>query len=238
MVDGLWGGGENSCREPVSQVRRLYGARPLPSAVSMASTSTLPFERRLGTSHILDLRGRHLAARLHERHRADTRRRQPPARRGLAAPATDWCPCYARIGLWGAEEGGSKRSRTPDPGGHGGGWRVACGGVPRGFRPYALRQYLPCGLWTADCMDRGCKLLCKRDWLKKFGSRRTHDSPAISPPPYCTEFEYGDFLAPGPRRQYVVVLRNGPLRGRCYYLTGLYLLFICPTCLVIALELQ
>ena len=64
------------------------------------------------------------------------------------------------------------------------------------------------------------------------------DSPAISPPPYCTEFEYGDFLAPGPRRQYVVVLRNGPLRGRCYYLTGLYLLFICPTCLVIALELQ
>ena len=25
------------------------------------------------------------------------------------------------------------------------------------------------------------------------------DSPAISPPPYCTEFEYGDFLAPGPR---------------------------------------
>ena len=64
------------------------------------------------------------------------------------------------------------------------------------------------------------------------------DSPAISPPPYCTEFEYGDFLAPGPRRQYVVVLRNGPLRSRCYYLTGLYLLFICPTCLVIALELQ
>ena len=34
------------------------------------------------------------------------------------------------------------------------------------------------------------------------------------------------------------LLRNGPLRGRCYYLTGLYLLFICPTCLVIALELQ
>ena len=32
------------------------------------------------------------------------------------------------------------------------------------------------------------------------------DSPAIAPPPYCTEFECGDFLAPGPRRQYVVVL--------------------------------
>ena len=35
---------------------------------------------------------------------------------------------------------------------------------------------------------------------------------------------------------YVVVLRNGPLRGRCYYLTALYLLFICPTCLIIALK--
>ena len=35
---------------------------------------------------------------------------------------------------------------------------------------------------------------------------------------------------------YVVVLRNGPLRGRCCSLIGLYLLFICPTCLVIALE--
>ena len=75
--------------------------------------------------------------------------------------------------------------------------------------------------------------------IAKLGARgEQHDSPAISPPPYCTEFEYGDFLAPGPRRQYVVVLRNGPLRSRCYYLTGLYLLFICPTCLVIALELQ
>ena len=35
---------------------------------------------------------------------------------------------------------------------------------------------------------------------------------------------------------YVVVLRNGPLLGRCYCLTGPYLLFICPTCLVVALE--
>ena len=43
-------------------------------------------------------------------------------------------------------------------------------------------------------------------------------------------------MAPGPRTQYVVVLRNGPLRGRCYYLTALYLLFICPTCLIIALK--
>ena len=33
MVDGLWGGGENSCREPVSQLRQVHGARPLPSAV-------------------------------------------------------------------------------------------------------------------------------------------------------------------------------------------------------------
>ena len=30
--------------------------------------------------------------------------------------------------------------------------------------------------------------------------------------------------------------KYGPLRGRCYYLTGLYLLFICPTCLIIALK--
>ena len=35
---------------------------------------------------------------------------------------------------------------------------------------------------------------------------------------------------------YVVVLRNGPLLGPCYCLTGPYSLFICPTCLVIALE--
>ena len=33
VVDGLWGGGENSCREPFSQLRRVNGARPLPSAV-------------------------------------------------------------------------------------------------------------------------------------------------------------------------------------------------------------
>ena len=35
---------------------------------------------------------------------------------------------------------------------------------------------------------------------------------------------------------YVVVLRNGPLLGRCHCLTGPYMLFTCPTCLVIALE--
>ena len=63
------------------------------------------------------------------------------------------------------------------------------------------------------------------------------DNRPNRPPPYCTEFECGDFWRRA-RRQHVVVLRNGPLRGRCYYLTGLYLLFICPTCLVIALELQ
>ena len=79
---------------------------------------------------------------------------------------------------------------------------------------------------------------CMGEYTMQAGLKGGNDSPAISPPPYCTEFEYGDFLAPEPRRQYVVVLRNGPLRGRCYYLTGLYLLFICPTCLVIALELQ
>ena len=33
MVDGLWGGGENSYREPFSQLRRVNGARPLPSTV-------------------------------------------------------------------------------------------------------------------------------------------------------------------------------------------------------------
>ena len=102
-------------------------------------------ERRgLGTSPILDRFEDHLAARLHELHRADARRCQPHTRPGVAAPGTDWWSCYGRIGLWRAEEGGSKRSRTPDPGGHGGGagggvWRV-CGGVPRGFKPYALRQ--------------------------------------------------------------------------------------------------
>ena len=32
-VDGGWGGGENSCREPFSQVRRVHGATLLPSAV-------------------------------------------------------------------------------------------------------------------------------------------------------------------------------------------------------------
>ena len=43
-------------------------------------------------------------------------------------------------------------------------------------------------------------------------------------------------MALGGTYMYVVVLRNGPLLGRCYCLTGPYLLFICPTCLVIALE--
>ena len=33
VVDGLWGGGKNSCREPFSQLRQVHGARPLPSAV-------------------------------------------------------------------------------------------------------------------------------------------------------------------------------------------------------------
>ena len=33
VVDGLWGGGDNSCREPFSQLRQVHGARPLPSAV-------------------------------------------------------------------------------------------------------------------------------------------------------------------------------------------------------------
>ena len=30
--------------------------------------------------------------------------------------------------------------RAPDPGGHEGGQRVACGGVPREEKPHALRQ--------------------------------------------------------------------------------------------------
>ena len=55
--------------------------------------------------------------------------------------------------------------------------------------------------------------------------RMVYDSPAIRAPPYCTEFECGDFWRRA-RRQHVVVLRNGPLRGRCYYLPGIYLLFI------------
>ena len=63
------------------------------------------------------------------------------------------------------------------------------------------------------------------------------DNPANRGAPTRTEFGNGGFWPWGARTyMYVVVLRNGPLRGRCYYLTGLYLLFICPTCLVIALE--
>ena len=64
------------------------------------------------------------------------------------------------------------------------------------------------------------------------------DNPPNRPPPTCTEFGNGGFWpwGAGGTYMYVVVLRNGPLLGRCYCLTGPYLLFICPTCLVIALE--
>ena len=99
VVDGLWGGGENSCCEPVSQVWRLYGARPLPSTASMASTA-LPFERWPGTCRLLDRFGEAQVSRLHERHRADSRLCQPPTRPGVDAPSTDWWSCYAGIGLW------------------------------------------------------------------------------------------------------------------------------------------
>ena len=63
-----------------------------------------------------------------------------------------------------------------------------------------------------------------------------HDNPLNRPPPYCTEFGNGDFWPWGGTYMCVGVLRNGPRCGRCCFLIGLYLLFICPTCLVIALE--
>ena len=137
VVDGLWGGGENSCREPFSQLRRVNGARPLPSAVRRLRLRCRLNEGRVHVD-LLDRCARHLAARLHERHRADSRRRQPRARPGVAAPATDWCPCYGRIELWRAEDTCSKRSRAPDPGGHGGGWRGVwrCRGAFKGLMPY------------------------------------------------------------------------------------------------------
>ena len=67
---------------------------------------------------------------------------------------------------------------------------------------------------------------------------KQNDNPPNRPPPTCTEFGNGDFWPWGARTwyMYVVALRNGPLLGHCYCLTGPYLLFICPTCLVIALE--
>ena len=38
VVDGLWGGGKNSCREPFSQLRRVNGARPLPATSCCSRT--------------------------------------------------------------------------------------------------------------------------------------------------------------------------------------------------------
>ena len=60
--------------------------------------------------------------------------------------------------------------------------------------------------------------------------------PTEQNPPHLYWIRKWRFLALGGTYMYVVVLRNGPLLGRCYCLTGPYLLFICPTCLVIALE--
>ena len=65
--------------------------------------------------------------------------------------------------------------------------------------------------------------------------RAPDDNPLNRPPPTVLNSEMAIFC-PGGTYMYVVVLRNGPLLGRCCCLTGPYLLFICPTCLVIALE--
>ena len=56
MVDGLWGGGENSCREPFSQLRRVNGARPLPSAVRRLRLRCRLNEGRV---HVRDLTDSH-----------------------------------------------------------------------------------------------------------------------------------------------------------------------------------
>ena len=56
VVDGLWGGGENSCREPFSQLRRVNGARPLPSAVRRLRLRCRLNEGRV---HVRDLTDSH-----------------------------------------------------------------------------------------------------------------------------------------------------------------------------------
>ena len=55
MVDGLWGGGENSCREPFSQLRRVNGARPLPSAVRRLRLRCRLNEGRVHVDYLTDL---------------------------------------------------------------------------------------------------------------------------------------------------------------------------------------
>ena len=94
-VDGLWGGGENSCREPFSQLRQVHGARPLPSAVRRLRLRCRLNEGWVHVDYLTDLGfvDRQHTRLLHERHRADTRRRQPRARPGVAGPAP---PCAIR----------------------------------------------------------------------------------------------------------------------------------------------
>ena len=55
VVDGLWGGGENSCREPFSQLRRVNGARPLPSAVRRLRLRCRLNEGRVHVDYLTDL---------------------------------------------------------------------------------------------------------------------------------------------------------------------------------------
>ena len=74
VVDGLWGGGDNSCREPFSQLRRVNGARPLPSTVRRLRLRCRLNEGRVHV-HLLDRFTHRQHTRLHELHRADTRRR-------------------------------------------------------------------------------------------------------------------------------------------------------------------
>ena len=129
VVDGLWGGGENSCREPFSQLRRVNGARPLPSAVRRLRLRCRLNEGRV---HVCDLTDSHTDSTLASK--SDTE--QIPGGASLARdlvslpqPPIGWCPYATGELTLGAEDTCSKRSRAPDPGGHGGGWRVAWRGA-------------------------------------------------------------------------------------------------------------
>ena len=95
---------------------------------------------------------------------------------------------------------------------------------------------------TAAAMSVACCLARASQGLGSlfhFRHGALADNPPNRPPPPVLNSEMAIF-GPGGHLggtyMYVVVLRNGPLLGRCYCLTGPYLLFICPTCLVIALE--
>ena len=126
MVDGLWGGGDNSCREPFSQLRRVNGARPLPSAVRrlrlrcrlnegwvpVRYLTSVVFDKRFAsTSDTEQIPGGASLAR--------DRVSQPQPPIGVHAMRE-----LSFGELW-KEVVSDPGPRTPDPGGHGGGaaWR-------------------------------------------------------------------------------------------------------------------